>query len=240
MAVDIQYTAMFLNLRYVQVPKQQPKEVCYNVPREECQQVPKQVPKEECRQVPREECQQVPKQVPKQVPNNQHQISCHMMKKNWQHPPSLSLSSPSFLLFRFPGKCARISLVRSPGRSQSRSASCFFRNKRRHFLEKPPFTCLISVQVCNQVAKEECYNVPRQVEKQECREVPRQVALEECKNVPRQVPAQKCTNIPRQVRAVCCRLLLETLLSSLFFLAELIQKRLSFAGAKAGVQAGPS
>jgi hypothetical protein len=49
------------------VPKQQPKEECYNVPREECQQVPKQVPKEECRQVPREECQQVPKQVPKQV-----------------------------------------------------------------------------------------------------------------------------------------------------------------------------
>ena len=63
MAVDIQYTAMFLNLRYVQVPKQQPKEVCYNVPREECQQVPKQVPKEECRQVPKQECKQVPREV---------------------------------------------------------------------------------------------------------------------------------------------------------------------------------
>jgi uncharacterized protein YgiB involved in biofilm formation len=58
---------------------------------------------------------------------------------------------------------------------------------------------VLIVQVCNQVERQECYNVPRQVERQECKEIPRQVARQECKNVPRQVPAQKCTNIPRQV-----------------------------------------
>ena len=42
-------------------------------------------------------------------------------------------------------------------------------------------------QKCEQVEKEECYQVPRQVAREECVDVPNQVEREACKNVPRQV-----------------------------------------------------
>lgn len=59
-------------------------------------------------------------------------------------------------------------------------------------------------QQCNQVEREECYDVPRQVPREECRDVPRQVERQECKNIPRQTEAEKCVDIPRQQERQQC------------------------------------
>jgi hypothetical protein len=91
---------------------------------------------------------------------------------------------------------ARESLVSDIPAGDRKIANLFLQCKG---LSNSDVDVVLVVQVCNQVERQECYNVPRQVERQECKEIPRQVARQECKNVPRQVPAQKCINIPRQV-----------------------------------------
>ncbi len=83
---------------------------------------------------------------------------------------------------------------------------------------------VLIVQVCNQVEREECYNVPRQVERQECKEIPRQVARQECKNVPRQVPAQKCINIPRQVNQTKPKNILKNVLFAAYNIENFVRK----------------
>ncbi len=83
---------------------------------------------------------------------------------------------------------------------------------------------MLVVQVCNQVERQECYNVPRQVERQECKEIPRQVARQECKNVPRQVPAQKCINIPRQVSQTKPKKYLKNVLFAAYNIENFVRK----------------